>query len=76
MRFLGKGDRAIVRTGCVLVAPVHEYHHYYRKAAIFIHAMGEDDDKGGVYVVRGVILDHPTPFTVGEMIMNANKDAL
>jgi hypothetical protein len=66
LRFLGKGDRAVVRPGVVLLAPTHEYHHYYRRAAIFVHAMGEGDD--GVYVIRGVILDHPTPFTLNEMM--------
>lgn len=66
VRFLGKGEDAIVRPGVVLIAPTHEYHHFYRQAAIFVHAMGEDDD--GVYVIRGVIIDHPTPFTLNEMI--------
>ncbi|EEC43037.1 predicted protein [Phaeodactylum tricornutum CCAP 1055/1] len=66
VRFLGKGERAIVRPGVVLLAPTNEYHHYYRQAAIFVHAMGEDDDD--VYVIRGVILDQPTPFTLGEMM--------
>jgi hypothetical protein len=65
VRFLGKGENAIVRPGVVLVAPAHEFHHYYRKAAIFIHAMGEDEH--GEYVIRGVIIDHPTPFTLKEM---------
>jgi len=66
VRFLGRGQRAIVRPGVLLVAPSNEFHHFYRQAAIFIHAMGEDDD--GVYVVRGVIIDHPTPFTLKEMM--------
>jgi len=66
VRFLGKGPRAIVRPGSVLVAPQHEFHHYYRQAAIFVYDMGEDDE--GVYVIRGLILDHPTPFTLQEMI--------
>lgn len=66
VRFLGRGPEARVRPGCVLVAPTHEFHHYYRQSAIFIHAMGEDDD--GEYVIRGVILDHPTPFTLKEMM--------
>jgi hypothetical protein len=65
VRFLGKGENAIVRPGVVLVAPAHEFHHYYRRAAIFIHAMGEDEH--GEYVIRGVIIDHPTPFTLKEM---------
>ena len=66
IRFLGRGTHAIVRPGVVLIAPQHEYHHYYRQAAIFIHAMGQDDDD--VYVIRGLIVDHPTPFTLQEMI--------
>jgi hypothetical protein len=65
VRFLGKGENAIVRPGVVLLAPKNEYHHYYRHAAIFIHAMGENEH--GEYVVRGVIVDHPTPFTLSEM---------
>lgn len=73
MRFLGKGDRAIVRPGVVLLAPTNEYHHYYRQAAIFVFAMGEvEQEDDGVYVVRGVIVDHPTPFTLAEM-MPGNK---
>ena len=67
IRFLGRGPNAIVRPGCVLVAPKHEFHHYYRRAAIFIHAMGEDSASGD-YLIRGLILDHPTPFTLREMM--------
>jgi len=73
VRFLGKGPRAIVREGSVLVAPQHEYHHYYRQAAIFLYDMGEDDE--GVYVIRGLILDHPTPFTLKEMIPGKFDDS-
>ena len=68
IRFLGRGENAIVRPGCVLVAPKHEFHHYYRRSAIFIHAMGEATDGSGDYVIRGLILDHPTPFTLKEMM--------
>ena len=69
IRFLGKGPNAIIRPGTVLVAPKSEFHHFYRRAAIFIYAMGEDEDmEDGTYVIRGAILDHPTPFTLGEMI--------
>jgi hypothetical protein len=67
VRFLGQGEHAIVRPGVVLVAPAHEYHHFYRQSAIFIHAMGQDDSSGD-YLIRGLILDHPTPFTLKEMI--------
>jgi putative AlgH/UPF0301 family transcriptional regulator len=66
VRFLGKGESAIVRPGVVLLAPKDEYHHFYRNAAIFIFAMGEDDNDE--YVIRGVIIDHPTPFTLSEMM--------
>jgi Uncharacterized ACR, COG1678 len=71
VRFLGRGERAIVRPGVVLVAPSNEFHHYYRQAAIFIHAMGEDEF--GVFVVRGVIIDHPTPFTLAEMMPESSN---
>lgn len=74
IRYLGKGEHAIVRPGVVLLAPPNEYHHYYRQAAIFIYGMGEDsettaenEDENNLYVIRGVIIDHPTPFTITEM---------
>ena len=81
IEFLGKGTDAIVRLGVVLVAPLNEFHHFYRQAAIYIYAMGYDnnDDNqaendqtnlSSTYYIRGVILDHPTPFTVQEMIPN------
>lgn len=65
IRFLGKGDRAIVREGVVMVAPNHEYNHFLMRSAVFIYAMGlnEYDE----HVTRGVIIDHPTAFTMGEM---------
>jgi hypothetical protein len=83
--FLGSGSQAIVRPGVVLVAPTHEYHHYYRRSAIFIYAMGEsaefaalegnaDYDETGEYVIRGVIIDHPTPFTLAEMTSGLRDD--
>lgn len=73
VRFLGRGERAIVRPGVVLVAPPDEFHHYLRQAAVFIYAMGTDDDD--VYVIRGVIIDHPTPFTMLEMMAEQGGDA-
>lgn len=66
IRFLGRGPNAIVRPGVVLVAPAEEYHHFLRQAAVFIYAMGTDDNDD--YIIRGVILDHPTAFTMGEMM--------
>lgn len=66
IRFLGKGSNAIVRPGVVLLAPAEEFHHYLRQSAVFIYAMGTDDNDE--YVIRGVILDNPTPFTIGEMM--------
>ena len=69
IRFLGRGKNAIVRPGCVLISPKHEFHHFYRRSAILIHAMGEsDDDRDDDYLIRGLILDHPTPFTLKEMM--------
>jgi hypothetical protein len=72
VRFLGLDPNVIVRPGCVLVAPKHEFHHFYRQSAIFIHAIGEDETLGSHidrdYFIRGVILDYPTPFTLAEMM--------
>ena len=65
VRFLGRGKDAIVRPGVVLLSPPEEFQHFLRQAAVFLYAMGEDDD--GVFVIRGAILDDPTPFTMGEM---------
>jgi hypothetical protein len=68
IRFLGKGSNAIVRPGVVLLAPAEEFHHYLRESAVFIYAMGTDDNDE--YIIRGVILDNSTPFTIGEMMEN------
>lgn len=65
VRYLGKGERAIVRPGVVLVAPAHESSHFLMKSAVFVYAMGLD--AYGEHVTRGVIIDHPTAFTMGEM---------
>lgn len=65
IRFLGKAADALVRPGVVLIAPSNEFHHFYRQSAIFIHAMGMDENEEEV--IRGVILDQPTPFTMEEM---------
>lgn len=74
IRFLGKGPNAIVREGVVLLAPAEEFHHYLRQSAVFIYAMGLDDNDD--YVVRGVILDNPTPFTIGEMMTTATEGGI
>ena len=65
IEILGTGPSAPVRPGVVLIAPSHEASHFLMKAAVFIYAIGLDDL--GEMVVRGVIVDHPTAFTVGEM---------
>lgn len=65
IRYLGKGERAIIRPGVVMVAPAHESSHFLMKSAVFVYAMGLD--AYGEYVTRGVIIDHPTAFTMGEM---------
>lgn len=69
VRYLGKGEDAIIRPGVVLVAPSHEYHHFLTKSAVFVQAIGLD--KFGEHVTRGVIIDHPTVFTMGEMATGA-----
>eukprot|EP00978_Attheya_sp_CCMP212_P005493 scaffold12297_cov56-Attheya_sp.AAC.1 len=65
VRFLGKGAHAVVREGVVLVAPSHEYNHFLMRSAVFVHGIGINDY--GEHVTRGVIIDHPTAFTMGEM---------
>ena len=68
--FLGKGPEAVVRNGVVLISPAEEFHHFYRQAAIYIYTMGEAED-GSDYLIRGLILDHPTAFSVEESMPNA-----
>ena len=68
IRFLGMGPNAIIRPGVVLIAPPDEFHHFYRQSAIFVYAMGEDETYNNTYVIRGTIIDHPTPFTLAEMM--------
>jgi len=66
-QYLGTGPNAIVREGCVLVAPVHEYHHLLMRATLFVYAIGLNEEINE-NVARAVIIDHPTAFTVGEMV--------
>mmetsp|Transcript_33483 Transcript_33483/g.40563 ORF Transcript_33483/g.40563 Transcript_33483/m.40563 type:complete len:287 (+) Transcript_33483:74-934(+) len=65
IRLLGRGNDAVVRVGCVLLAPTHEYSHWLMKAAIFVFAIGLNDD--GEKVTRGIVIDNPTVFTMNEM---------
>ena len=74
MQILGRGQDAIVKLGCILVPPSEEFHHYYRQSAIYIYAMGiTDEDDSGDYVIRGVLIDMPTPFSLDEVIDNGNE---
>jgi hypothetical protein len=68
IRYLGSGNDAIIRPGVVLVAPKHEYDHFLMKSAVFIYAIGLDENED--MVIRGVIIDHPTAFTISEMSPN------
>mmetsp|Transcript_13710 Transcript_13710/g.22483 ORF Transcript_13710/g.22483 Transcript_13710/m.22483 type:complete len:253 (-) Transcript_13710:41-799(-) len=68
IRYLGSGDDAIIRPGVVLVAPKHEYDHFLMKSAVFVYAIGLDENED--MVIRGVIIDHPTAFTISEMSPN------
>jgi hypothetical protein len=63
--FLGKSSSATIEPGVVLVAPSHEYNHFLMRSAVFIYDQGlnEFDEM----VTRGVIIDHPTAFTMNEM---------
>ena len=55
----------------VLIAPTEEYNHYYMRAALFVHAMGLDEYDDDEPVIRCVVLDNPTPFTMAEMSTSA-----
>ena len=66
IRFLGRGDDAIVRPGSVLVSPSFEFDHFLMRSALFVYAIGEDDQQGET-IIRAVVIDHPTAFEIGEM---------
>ena len=68
IRYLGSGEDAIIRPGVVLLAPKHEYDHFLMKAAVFVYAIGLDEEDNTI--VRAVVLDNPTAFTIGEMSPN------
>mmetsp|Transcript_39412 Transcript_39412/g.94803 ORF Transcript_39412/g.94803 Transcript_39412/m.94803 type:complete len:270 (+) Transcript_39412:81-890(+) len=68
IRYLGSGEDAIIRPGVVLVAPNHEYDHFLMRSAVFVYAIGLDEDESTI--IRGVVIDHPTAFTIGEMSPN------
>lgn len=53
IRYLGSGPDAIVRPGVVLVAPKHEYDHFLMKSAVFVYAIGLDDNQD--MVIRGIV---------------------
>jgi hypothetical protein len=91
--YLGEGPDAVVRLGCVLVAPDHENSHFLRRAAVLVHAMGEIDPAAaaspspfhsrncgeggggsGEYMIRGLILDHPTAFTLADMMPGVDPE--
>lgn len=64
--YLGKGAEAIVRPGVVLIPPSYEFSTYLRESALFIYAMGYDE-RLETDVIRGVVIDYPSAFSVGEM---------
>jgi hypothetical protein len=68
----GQGNRAVVREGCVLLPPAHEFHHYYKSSALFVYDIGYDDDQEEI-LIRAVVLDNPTPFCLSEMIRTSSS---
>jgi hypothetical protein len=60
----------LVRPGVILIAPLEEFNTYLHHSALFIMDVGYDDafEDGNEVVIRGVLLDTPTPFTLGEMV--------
>jgi len=68
--FLGVGPSSPLREGTLLVSPSDEYDHFLMHSVLFVFEIGYDEvyDKT---LVRAVIVDHPTAFTVGEMLDSA-----
>lgn len=66
IRFLGRGDDAMIRPGSVLVSPSFEFDHFLMRSAIFVYAIGEADHQDET-IIRAVVIDHPTAFHIGEM---------
>ena len=60
IKYLGSGPDAIVRPGVVLVAPEHEYDHFLMKSAVFVYAIGLDDNQDMVIRGKHVLIN---PFT-------------
>jgi hypothetical protein len=73
IRYLGKGPDAIVRKGCVLLPPTDEYQHFLMRTALWVYAMGWDDENQE-QLIRCVALDNPTPFTMAEMIIEDHEN--
>ena len=51
IRYLGSGKDAIIRPGVVMVAPNHEYDHFLMRSAVFVYAIGLDENQD--VVIRG-----------------------
>ena len=51
IKYLGSGPDAVVRPGVVIVAPEHEYDHFLMKSAVFVYAVGLDNNQD--MVIRG-----------------------
>jgi len=50
-----------VSSGCLLIAPEHEYNHFLMEQVVLMY-----DEQAGTS--RGVILERPTAFTMDEMV--------
>lgn len=54
------------QSGCILVAPEHEYNHFLMEQAVLIYEYQETAD--GRVDAKGVILERPTAYSVNEMV--------
>jgi len=51
VRYLGSGEDAIIRPGVVLVSPTREYDLFLRRSAVFVYAIGLNENENTI--IRG-----------------------
>jgi len=61
--FLGKSSNNPLQPGTIITSPLYESSHWLKKCSIFLYSITKHYE----FVLKGVILDYPTAFTIGEM---------
>ncbi|KAL7553494.1 hypothetical protein ACHAWF_016857, partial [Thalassiosira exigua] len=68
IRYLGSGENAIIRPGVVLVAPNHEYDHFLMRSAVFVYAIGLDENESTI--IRAFTIGEMSPNVMGGLAQN------